>query len=546
MTASGFSRRGLLRAGLGLPALGLLGCTGDYPERDDWDRGDLLHLLPLVSHRAINLKASFHHPLESPPQLRIGERTVAGEPTDTGGRFWAFRATDLQPAREYRLQLVQRDGAALCDPWPLKTFPAPQQQPGSLRVAAYTCAGGPDLPVLPGGRHAFKPVAYRQRLNEIMLAHRPDLVIANGDHVYWDYRSWVENRDGVLGRTAMDLFLASYGRFREDEPVLGTANERTLKAIADEQIGRSYGVRFRSTPVFFITDDHDYFENDDATPERVTFPPAAFHQDLRNTLQALYFPEFIVEDPVPAAVPGLHSAGELTLSSHHGYLQFGDLFAAVLYDCGGGLSLDGDRAGLVPPAVEQWLLAQTARENTLHFSHCPSHPMGWTAGKWREWYPDRLESSGSLVAAVPAGEDGGKYLWQQGWWLQHQRLLAGIAAQRRRHPLMVSGDLHLLGAGRIGRSGELDLAANPVTTILSGPVGVGGLGWLSQARGLAAKTPGALSVAEVMSPVERNGYTLLEFDRGDCRVRLMSCPAGYVAPEQLAVTAASDFRLGAG
>lgn len=57
-------------------------------------------------------------------------------------------------------------------------------------------------------------------------------------------------------------------------------------------------MRFRSTPVLFVTDDHDYFDNDDATPERVALPPDAFLQDLRRELQSLCFPEFIAESEV--------------------------------------------------------------------------------------------------------------------------------------------------------------------------------------------------------------------------------------------------------
>ncbi|WP_157976770.1 hypothetical protein [Parahaliea mediterranea] len=532
-----------MRAGLGLPFLSLAACSNrDHPRPDSWDQGELRHLLPLVSHNGINIKLSFASPRATAPQLAIGARQVAGVPSDSDGRFWAFRVGGLAPNTEYRLQLREPGGAPLCDPWPLRTFPAPGEAADRLRVAAFTCAGGPDLPVFPGGRHAFKPVPYRQRLNDLILDYQPDLVIANGDHVYWDYRSWVDNRDSALGRMAVDLYLASYGRFDETLPVPGTANEQTLKTIADEQIARSYGVRFRSTPVFFITDDHDYFENDDATPERVTFPPGGFHQSLRNTLQALYFPEFIADAAVPA-MPGLAEAGELRLATHFGRLQYGDLLSAVLYDCGGQLSLDGEQAGLVPAPVEQWLLQQTAEENTRHFMHCPSHPMGWTAGKWREWYPDILHSDGALVAEVPRDKQGGKYLWQPGWWQQHQRLLAALAAQQRRQPLMVSGDLHLLGAGRILGSGELDFGARPVTSILSGPVGIGDLGWLSRARGLSAQTPATLRREDIMAPVERNGFTLMDFTRAGCAVQLLGCPAGYVEPASLQLATLQQFAL---
>ncbi|MCZ6831496.1 MAG: hypothetical protein O7F73_18265 [Gammaproteobacteria bacterium] len=539
-------RRSLLKLGLGASALALTGtaCSTRDKYDDPWERGDLQHMMPLVSHQAMNIKLSFNAARESVPLLRIGSRVVSGEQQDTAGRFWAFRVGQLSPDTEYWLQLIDQAGQALCDGWPLKTFPAPEQQTERLRVITYTCAGGPDLPVLPGNRDAFKPAAYRQKLFELMLAQEPDLVVANGDHVYWDYRSWTENRDSALGRAAMRLFLKVWGgAFAEDLPVLGTENEAVLTAIADEQIARIYGVAFRSTPVFFITDDHDYFENDDATPEIVTFPPSSFNRDLRQSLQRLYFPEFIVEETLQETFPGQFSAGGVNLSTHFGSLRYGDLFAGVLYDCGGQLNLQGDRAGLVPPAVESWLIENTRSEDTQHFAHFPSHPMGWTAGKWREWYPDMLESSGTTLAAVQRDAEGNKYLWQSGWWYQHQRLVQALSAQKRRKALVVSGDLHLLGAGRIDRSGDLDLRSNPVYTVLSGPVGVGGLGWLSTARGLTAATAKDVGIEEFMPPVERNGFTVLNLTRESCDVVLFSCPAGYVPPEHLTLSTAHRFQV---
>jgi hypothetical protein len=546
MTKPTFDRRDVLKLGLGASALALAGtgCSEQYQSDDPWQRGDLQHIVPLASHRAFNIKLSFYKPLAFAPTLRVGDRIVHGQQQDSAGRFWAFRIGNLASATEYQLQLVDADQQALCDSWPLKTLPSPQQQPERLKVVSYTCAGGPDLPMLPGNRHAFKPAAYRRRLFELVLDQQPDLVVSNGDHIYWDYRSWVNNQDSVLGKTAMQLFLDSWGgKFQEDLPVLGTHNEKVLTAIGDEQLAAIYGVAFRSTPVLFITDDHDYFENDDATPELVTFPPKEFNQELRQSLQRLYFPEFIVEDSMDEAVPGQVSEGGLKLSTHFGSIRYGDLFAAVYYDCGGQLTLDGEQARLVPASVESWLIEQTRQEDTLHFAHFPSHPMGWTAGKWREWYPDLLTSSGSMLAAVGTDEQGNKYLWQQGWWLQHQRLLETLAAQQHRNALVVSGDLHLLGAGRIDGSGELDFSANPVHTVLSGPAGVGGLGWLSSARGVTAAPAADLELTELMAPTERNGFTTLTFDRTSCRVELFACPQGYVAPDQLTVASAQSFEL---
>ncbi|WP_158681729.1 hypothetical protein [Microbulbifer pacificus] len=543
MISSKLNRRSLLKLGLGTTILGTTACSGDYQANDRWNRGDLQHLIPLVSHGAFNIKLSFFNSRDKAPILKVGKRTITGCQQDSLGRFWAFRVGDLTPNTEYQLQLVDSTGNSLCDAWPLKTFPAPQQKPEQLRIISYTCAGGPDLPVLPGNRHAFKPVVYRQKLFDTIIEQKPDMVISNGDHIYWDYRSWVKNPDSAMARMAIDLFLGTYGSFDETLPVKGTKNEITLQAIADEQIGKAYGVRFRSTPVYFVTDDHDYFDNDDATPELVTFPPNNFHQDLRDTLQAQYFPEYIVEEELPSVFPGYTTENSIALSTHFGMARFGDLFCGALYDCGGKLNLNGVDAGLIPRIVENWLLEKTSMEDTRHLIHIPSHPMGWTAGKWREWYPDLIKSEGTLLAEVKGDGRGNKFMWQQGWWSQHQRLIEALFLQNIRKPLVVSGDLHLLGAGQIKHSGDLDLTSNPVTSILSGPVGVGGLGWLSKARGLSAQTPQSLVVDELLAPRERNGYTLIDMDRNRCRIELYQCPEGYVVPEDLRPALVNAFSV---
>lgn len=540
------TRRSLIKVGLGVSAMSTIGagCSAQYQPEDKWWRGDLQHILPLVSHNSFNIKLSFNTAYQFSPVLRFGNRTIKGRQQDSLGRFWAFRVSQLSPDTEYQLELIDQSGRALCEPWPLKTFPSPNQEAERLKIISYTCAGGPDLPVFPGNHAAFKPAAYRRRLFELILGKEPDLVIANGDHIYWDYRSWASLPENSLGKNAVRLFLQSWGgKFEEEQAIIGTDNEAVLTAIADEQIASIYGVAFRSTPILFITDDHDYFENDDATPALVTFPPKPFNWDLRQSLQKLYFPEYIFQDAVDSTFPGLIDVDGVRLSSHFGSIRYGDLFSGICYDCGGMLDLGGERAGLFPPMVESWLVDQTRQEDTLNLAHFPSHPVGWTAGKWREWYPDLLKSDNSLVAKVDDDGFGGKYLWQSGWWWQHQRLMRALASQKRRAALVVSGDLHLLGAGVIARSGDLDLNFNPVYSILSGPIGVGDLGWLSRARGVAVKVPKELEIDELMPPVERNGFTLLTMARHGCSVTLYSCPEGYVPPEKLSVVVAASFEI---
>ena len=64
-----------------------------------------------------------------------------------------------------------------------------------------------------------------------------------------------------------------------------------------------------------------------------------------------------------------------------------------------------------------------------------------------------------------------KPYWQEGWLAQHDRLVSAISAQRDRAPLVISGDLHAIGVGRMHRAGGVNMTARPVTTVLSGPVG---------------------------------------------------------------------------
>ena len=447
------SRRRFIELAAGLPGLTGLACA-ESDQSDGWDRGRLGHLIPTASHRSFNIKASFFEHPGAEPSIRVGSRLVKGQQQDTIGRFWAFRVGGLEPETEYPLRLVTSDtGAFLCDEWSLRTLPSPDSAPERLRVATYTCAGGPNLPTPPSLFHAFKPANYRRRLFDMILEREPDLVVANGDHVYFDLPQMGRLQSHPLAILFSPFIQGLLASFDPEAPVLGSPNEEALTTVGDDQIASIYGVRFRSTPTFFITDDHDYFENDDATPERVTFPPDAFHTSLRNTLQRLYFPEFIADDDLPSSLPGRSTSDGISLSTHFGRIHYGDLFSGLLYDCGGFLSL-GKNAGLVPTSVESWILDETRREDTKHLVHFPSHPMGWTAGKWREWYRDVLESEGSLVEAIRVDSSGEKFEWQVGWWEQHQRLLAGLSAQRRRKALVVSGDLHALGATWIIESGK--------------------------------------------------------------------------------------------
>src|SRR5688500_16151138 len=97
-----------------------------------WNSGDVAHLLPTASHQRFLVKASFTRPQQAPPALLVDKRKVPGRGADTQGLFWTFDATSLEPGRRYELQLVDTRGRALCDPWPLATFPSPSESPARL------------------------------------------------------------------------------------------------------------------------------------------------------------------------------------------------------------------------------------------------------------------------------------------------------------------------------------------------------------------------------------------------------------------------------
>src|SRR3954454_124781 len=83
------------------------------------------------------------------------------------------------------------------------------------------------------------------------------------------------------------------------------ARERCrLKRAADRQIADLYRNLFRSTPVHFIQDDHDYFENEEAIVTGISFPPDDFMMRLARATQRLYFPEHLPDLGRPPGLPG--------------------------------------------------------------------------------------------------------------------------------------------------------------------------------------------------------------------------------------------------
>ena len=466
-------------------------------QSDSWQAGSVEHLLPTASHNRILLKASFAKPLERPPALLAGKRKAVGEKTDSAGRFWSFDAQDLAPGEPHELSLVDHRGLELCDPWTLKTFPAPDAEPERFRLLVYTCAGGDERVLHRNGKHLFLGVELRRRFFRRALQFQPDAMISNGDHTYWDLHQ--TGRSNYTPSVVDEI-----GEFDRNLPLFGTENELVHQRVGEAQIRSLYGTLFREVPVFFIQDDHDYFENDDANDRMVTYPPDHFMVQLGRASRRLYFPEFLPDSNRPLGLPGASAPDRPTgVGESYGTIRWGKLAEVLLYDCRRFLSLAGDNAWIVPPEAEAWMMARLADPEMRHVVQAPSMPPVWSAGKWGDWYPDFLDDKGVLGTVKP------KPFWQTGWLKQHDRLMRA-ASQSSRTPLVVSGDMHAVAEAAVMRSGDVDLSKNPVHVALPGPISTLN-GWPSGGRRTPPLPAEHVEIEASIPALEENGFLLIDF-----------------------------------
>ena len=496
------NRRDFLR-GTAATALSLAGSSDLFaqaattaPASATWDSGSIAHLLPTVSDSRILIKASFVSALADAPKLEIDGTSVQGRMGDTRGEHWNFYAADLKPGQLHRLALTGSNGRALCQPWELSTFPGPDERPQQFRVLFFSCAGGHEA-------MRFLTPAVRNRLLRRALSFSPQAAVANGDHVYWDLLSPLTAKR--YGASADAERIA--GKFDRAGVVLGGDNESVLKRAAGPQIAPVYGADFRSTPVFFIQDDHDYFDNDEAGDDIITFPPSHFMLQLARATQLMYYPEYLPDAERPRGLAWSSAADRYDgLSETFGTIRYGRLAEILLYDIRRTATLAGPSAVYLDVEAEKWLKARMAATDVAHVVQAPSNPPGWTAGKWGEWYPDVLGPDKKLTTTRP------KPYWQPGWLKQHDRLMAAMSAMKGRVPLIVSGDMHAVALGKMLRSGTLDLSANPINVALSGTIGTWPGGWPSSGiRGTPATPSAVLDLQEQVKPIEQHGFTLVDF-----------------------------------
>lgn len=454
---------------------------------------------------------------------------VNGEQTDSHGRFWSFKAADLASDTIYTLQL-QDDTRPLGEPWPLKTMPSPSAQPEVMKLLCYTCAGGPNGFSLPGGREFFKPHKVRQTLFDTALAMQPDAAVAIGDHIYWDLRGSdsVTLRAGLIDDLITWYLKQIFGVFDRTAEIIGTPNEDVLTAIGDDQIADLYGTRFKSVPMFFIADDHDYFENDDA--DLGTFPPQSFNRRAHAAVAHLYYPAFIADQPASVGTD-VHG-----YNRSFGSLRYGNLVDVPMVGCAGYLTVSGEHSVLFPKTVEDSLVSKIASDQTQHLAFMPSHPFAWTAGKWREWYPDVVAPNSDFSGLVEnhlmdnvqgvLSVNAQKAVWQNGWWLQHQRLIKAIDNNHTRPTILLSGDIHTLGAKAIHASGDIEFSRRPIQTVLVGSVSTSNLALPSATRSIPAASPKWLQTKDLVATEEVNGFSIVEFKRSGIRATLLNCGGG--------------------
>jgi len=468
------------------------------PAGGSFDAGSVEHLLPTATHDRLRLKASFERRLSDAPRLRLGGRTFTGRQSDTEGRFWHWDVSGLDANRRYGLRLLNGRGRNLTEPWSIRTFPAPNARPDRLRLLIFTCAGGHDLF---REFRLFKPVRSRHRLLRRGLSFDPDAVIANGDHVYFDLEAGAAG--AIMGGS--DLAKRRVGRFNPSLPALGSANERVLQRAAGPQIVPLYGTECRSVPTFFLTDDHDYFENDEASDRQLTFPPPWWKIQLARATQRLYYPEFLPVRGQPEGLPWTTSGGSRRgLSEIFGALRYGRLLEFMMYEVRRTQTLAGPSAVFVDPEAERWITNRVRGSDATHVVTMPSNPFGWTAGKWGEWYPDVLVD-GRLRTDQP------KPFWQTGWLAQHDRIMNAIADRQRGVRLVVGGDIHATAAGVVTRSGDRDMSSTPIQIALSGTLGTDQNTFPSGFRGTPPRPSGHLTMNEQIQPLEENGFMIADF-----------------------------------
>ena len=228
---------------------------------------------------------------------------------------------------------------------------------------------------------------------------------------------------------------------------------------------------------------------------------------LARSVQKLAYPEFLPDPFRPRGLPGSREdEGRPEISSNFGTLRYGKLLEVLLYDNRRSATTLGPSAVQFDPTVESWLKARMADREVAHVVNAPGQPPGWTRGNWYEYYPDLLRD-GQAVVSEP------KPYWPSGWLAQHDRIMESIYRMPERIPLVISGDIHKSAHARILGVGDIDMADNPVVTILPGTPGTSGSSLLTVDR-----PANHLDLSDEWGPIGENGFMIADFyrDRVEC------------------------------
>ncbi|TXT58651.1 MAG: conserved membrane protein of unknown function [Promethearchaeota archaeon] len=506
----------------------------NHPD-EEWDSGSVVHILPAVTENRFLIKTSYEEPVED-PQLLVGGIPAKKMKMDTYGYFWGFDAQGLTPDTTYTLTLQDHTGNNLCDIWTLKTYPSRTSSPESVRIVSFTGSGGHDACRSWFGTGQM-PLRLRKKIMNRALSFNPDILVGTGDQIYYDIKYGATPQSLGMSRRAVQ----HNGKFDFDKEVWGTKNEEVLKNAVDCQISYLYGTAFRSTPTYFIFDDHDYFVNDEAREKDsinfqllmvwlnpyveggLSLPPKGLPLKLGRAAQKLYLPEFLPDQNLPKELPYTNESGRFEdVSECFGALRYGDLLEGVFYDTRRLKTVvdeNGDFLGedavFIPKEAEDWLIQRMTANETEHVINFSPISYGWSAGKWGSWYPDvKITEDGKPVLT----KEEEKYAWQEGWYLQHNRIL-GATQRSKSTQLFVCGDMHTQTAGWITRSGTVDLTDNPVASVLVGSLGANGGSYPSGGlRGIEAAPPVDLEVTEELPSYEKSGFVVMDITRDDITI----------------------------
>ncbi|TFF98396.1 MAG: hypothetical protein EU547_01650 [Promethearchaeota archaeon] len=497
----------------------------NHPDTN-WNHGSVVHILPAASHNRLLIKTSYEHPVSN-PTLNVSGTIFNGDMMDTNGYFWRFDAQNLSANTTYQLNLKDSIGNLLCDPWPLKTFPDPNSEPEHLKMVVYTGSGGHDA-----CRSWYEmgqlPLSIRQKIINRAMDFNPDIVIGTGDQIYYDIM--YGKGPQILGQSRRAIQFN--GRFIPSLDVLGTQNEITLKNAVDCQISYLYGTALKSTPTYFILDDHEYFANDEANKEQsidpsllfvwanpivqkgISFPPNDFMLELGRVAQKLYLPEFLPDENRPLSLPSTNLTGRAVNTSEcFGTLRYGKLVEGLLYDVrryvtGDYTNVSSINASFLPKSAENWLIDRMKAEDAEYVINISPISYGWSAGKWLSWYPDiktKINGRPTLTTDIE------KYAWQEGWFKQHNRILNASFNMENSTDLFLCGDMHTQAAGFINKSGNLNFTSDPIPSVLIGSLGANGGSYPSGGlRGIEAMPPCDLLVDEKLPSYEKSGFVVVD------------------------------------